>query len=65
MDAGGPSGEPSAERAMGPVNHARPETAFQARQKLMFIERETEDATVAIYEKVWSGQSHMCQRSAL
>ena len=60
MDAGGPSGEPPAKRKMVPVNHARPKTVFQAKQKLMFIEKATEDATAAIDAKVWGPISPLC-----
>ena len=65
MDAGGPSGEPPAKHKMVSVDHATPKTVFQAKQKSLFIEQQTLDATAAIDAKVGSGQSLVCQRSAL
>ena len=65
VDAGGPSGEPPAKRKMVPFDHATPKTVFQARPKLLFIEQQTQVATIAIDAKVWSGQPLVCQRYAL
>ena len=52
MDAGSPSGKPTAKRRLVPVDHAVVKTVLQAQQTLLFVEQETEDAIADIGTEV-------------
>ena len=64
MDAGGPSAEPPAEGKIEPFDWQAPQSVYQAKQKLEYINRTILVAQTARAAEVGSVQPFMCQRSA-
>ncbi|BDA45893.1 hypothetical protein COCOBI_07-6800 [Coccomyxa sp. Obi] len=58
LESGAPSGEPPAKRVLVAFDWAVPKTVSQAKEKMLFIERETEIATTLINERKESRTAH-------